>query len=302
MANRDALPGWEECQLATVPGICRMLYIYDTLEVDPALIGAAFPALERARVLPSWPVLRLDTLPFELAPPPDGWAVCGLQGVRSGRDAESEHLWPGTSAWSLIVEWNSVQSAWHALLAGQETLHQQTTSLMPECILPAMFLARMADVRLERDIQSVAAAWVPCFAQAHTRLLPLMIGLFQVWAQGSSNTDKRDRRFLLSPQPSLQPEQAEALSQWEAMFGTLLLNQVRKAERPMPVIMRALDMTSTELWVGGHTGIFGDHHTQLIEALLPIALWQPRPPGPKNPHPDRIASLEALRRVWVRWR
>jgi hypothetical protein len=301
MSNRYVLPEWKMRQLVTAPDISQVLYVYDTLVADPVLIGAAFTALERVRFLPFWPINHPDPLPFELAPPPEGWAACGLQGTSPGRDAESETPLARSPAWFLIIEWNPERSAWYALLDGQETLQRQTTSQVPEGILPTMFLARMADFRLERDIQNVAVAWVPCLAQAQARLLPLIAGLFHVWMQGSSSAAERYRSLSQSPLPSLQPEQVEALSQWEAMFGTLLLHQVRKAERPEQVIMRALDATSTELWVSGPTGRFFPLQKQLIDALLPIALWQPRPPGPKTPHPERIASLEALRRVWDNW-
>ena len=41
---------------------------------------------------------------------------------------------------------------------------------------------------------------------------------------------------------------------------------------------------------------------KLIEALLPIAQWQPSPPGLERLYPENIASLGALRLAWTRWR
>jgi hypothetical protein len=301
MTKRYALPGWKVRLLAPAPDISQMLFVYDTLEADPTLIGAAFPNLEHAGFLLSWPKFRSDTLSVELAPPPQGWSVFGLTGTRPGRDVEIGNLQLGAIAWFLLFEWNPVRSAWDALLVGQDALRPQRTSLTPEFVLPTMFLARMAHFPLERGVQSVPAAWVHCFAQAQMRLLPLITGLFKEWRGGPSSAAKRYRSLSQSPLLPLQQEEEEALSQWQEVFGDAMLDQVHAAERLEPTIMRGLDATSTRLWADA-TLNFGYPHTQLIEALLPISQWQPSPPGPERLYPENISSLEVLQKVWNRWR
>lgn len=301
MTRRYSLPGWELHLLAAAPDMSQVLFAYDTLEADLTLVGAALPNLEHASVLPSMPTLRSDTRSVELPPPPHGWAVFGLQGSRPGRDVEIGNVQLGAVAWFLLFEWDPVRSAWDALLAGQDVLRPQKTSLMPEFILPAMFLTRMAHFPLVRGSKNVAPVWVACFAQAQSSLLPLITAFYKEWMTGTSESARRYRQLARSPLPALQPEQEEALSNWQEVFGDALLDQVRKAERLEPAIMRGLDATSTQLWTDARLA-FGRQHTQLIEALLPIAQWQPSPPGPKRLYPETIASLRTLWQMWNRWR
>lgn len=300
MTKRYPLPDWEAHRLAEAPGISQMLFVYDTQEVDQTLVGAAFPNLEKAELLSSRPTFRSDRLSIKWPSIPAGWSEFGLFGTRPGSDVEKGSLQMGAIAWFFFFEWNPVRSAWDALLAGQDALRPQKTSLTPEFILPAIFLTRMAHFPFDGGAHRVGRQWIPCFAHAQAHLLPLITGLFREWVHGSSQAAQRYRQLSRSKLSS-QPDQEEAISLWQRTFGNALLEQVRTTERVEPTLIRGLDTASTQLWTDGAFS-FVPQHSQLIRALLPIAQWQPHPPAAETLHLGNTESLESLFQAWSRWR
>ena len=142
---------------------------------------------------------------------------------------------------------------------------------------------------------------ITCAALAHTRLTPLLVGLFTHWLGGESQAARRYRAASGAGRPIHQADEKRALSQWRELVGTELLEQLCTAERPEPLIMRALETASVQLWTD-RTSAVPEHVKGLVRGLLPIARWQPRPPGPQRLDLDALSSLEALFHQWTLWR
>jgi hypothetical protein len=296
---RQKLPGWQTWGFADAPGISKITMLVDTEIVEPNRIGAAFPNLEAAAFLKSRE--SLAGLDFGQLTP--GWHEFGMMSFRGGSEVTAGRYGAGAMAWALFFEWNPLRNndAWEALLEAQETIRPKRTSLMPDFIIPLMFLTRMAAFPVILGERGQAAQWTYCFARSQKRLSPLVIGLFVEWMRGSSQAAARYRGLTGGGHPTLLDEQKKALKRWQMIFGTDLIEAVRKAERVEPTIFRGLDAGSARLWSDSALEV-PEQLVDFAAGLLPVARWQPSPPGPGTLAEGDLESLATLSQAWKNWR
>ena len=295
---RQQRGAWNTIRLAEAAGISQITMGYSSAMVDPMRVGAALPNLEHAGFFSDR--ARLPK-PLDLGSLTPGWREFGMIGHQRDRELDLERYRVGVTAWVLVFEWHPRRSAWDALLEAQETIRPQRLSLTPDLLLPCMFLARMAHFPLTVEERGPAAQWITCAALAHTRLTPLLVGLFTHWLGGQSQAARRYRAATGAGCPIHQADEKRALTQWTQLVGTELLEQLSTTERPEPVIMRALEAASIQLWTDQASTV-PEQVKRLVRGLLPIARWQPHPPGPEHLDLDALSSLEALFHQWTSWR
>ncbi len=289
---------WPAFRLAEASGISQITLFYDPDYVEPTRI-AVFPNLERIGFLPDRNILSA----MDLEQPIAGWQELGIVGNRPGSDLMMGSLRAGITAWVLLFEWNPERSAWEAFLEAQETLRPERLSLGPDYLLPMMFLTRMAFFLIGPEgvrVSNIAARWTQCFAKAHKQLAPLIIGFLTTWARGSSQAAARYREAI-GYTPKHRADQQQALSDWKQTFGMELLTALDSTERLEPFIIRELEAASVRLWTEP-TFPVAKERMSFISGLLPIARWQPIPPGPKEMPEKAFTSLETLLRWWKAWR
>lgn len=216
--------------------------------------------------------------------------------MNSGRVLEAVH---SQDFWMLFFDWRPLPpaSAWDVLLTTQEKLRPHNMSLLPQFILPFIFLTRMED-----QIKSgLAARWLPHFDYSYRHSFALITGLFNRWVLERRNVAARRQHDLRAAQwgelnvdNMMTPEQREAVGVFERYFGAKL-ESVWEAERLEAAVIRRLDEASFELWQGQAPPKFDSIH---LKALLPLALWRPNPPIPVEPilqaGPDRLGD------AWLR--
>jgi hypothetical protein len=287
---------WPAIRLAEASGISQVTLFYDPDYVEPTRSGAVFPNLERVGFVPDRRLLRA----MDLGQPEAGWQEFGLMGNRPGSDRVIGNVRVGMTAWVLLFEWNPQRSAWEALLEAQDTLRPERLSLGPDFLLPLMFLTRMAFFPIGPGRGNTAARWTPCMASAQEQLAPLITGFLVTWVHGSSQAAARYRQSI-ERLPKHGIDQRQALSDWRQTFGMELLTALETAERLEPLIIRELEAASVRLWTEP-TFPVPKGTMRFISGLLPIARWQPTPPGPREIPERASTSLETLLRWWKAWR
>lgn len=199
--------------------------------------------------------------------------------------------------WMLFFDWRPLSSgsAWDVFLSSQEKLRPQNMSLLPQFILPFIFLTRMED-----QIKSgLAARWLPHFDYSYRHSFALITGLFNRWVLGKRSTAARQQYNQraaywgeLRADQMLTPDQREAVAALERYVGTKL-DSIWEAERLEAALIRRLDEASVELWQAQPKS-----DILHLKALLPLALWRPDPPVPVEPiiqaGPDRLGD------IWLR--
>jgi hypothetical protein len=198
--------------------------------------------------------------------------------------------------WMLFFDWRPRPPAlaWDVLLTTQEKLRPQNMSLLPQFIVPFMFLTRM-----ENQIKSgLAARWLPHFDYSYRHSFALITGLFNRWVLEKRSAAARRQYDLraaqwgeLNDDNMMTPEQREAVGVFERYVGATL-ESVWEAERLEAAVIRSLDEVSFELWQGQAPPKSDSLH---IKALLPLALWRPDPPVPVESiiqaGPDRLGDV-----------
>jgi len=284
-------------QLAEAAGMSQFTLLYDEEIVEPMRIGAAFPNLKDISFLTGRE--ELPMLDFGRLPP--GWREFGMLGQRPQSGLDFGRLQTGAMAWVLFFAWDPVRSAFDAFLQAQDTLRPRLMSLTPDFVLPCMYLTRMASFPLSFGERGPAVQWLSCFAQAQRRLFPLITGLYVEWIRGSSQAAARYRTSTGTGYPPFSEDQRQALTRWKNLFGTRLIDQARSTERIEPVLIRGLEAGSSELWTDRELEV-PEKLLGFAAALLPIARWQPEPPGPEQLEEQAIDTLDTLLQAWEDWR
>jgi len=284
-------------QLAEAAGISYFTMLYDEDVVEPMRIGAAFPNLKEVGFLTGreeFPMLDFGRLP-------PGWHEFGMMGQRPQGGMDFGRFQTGTMAWVLLFAWDPGRSAFDAFLHAQETLRPRLMSLTPDFILPCIYLTRMASFPLSLSERGPAAQWLSCLAQTQRRLFSLISGLYVEWIRGSSQAAARYRTSTGTGYPPFAEDQQQALTRWKTLFGSQLINEVRSAERIEPALIRGLEVGSGQLWTDCALPV-PQKLLGFAGALLPIARWQPEPPGPEHLEVQAIDTLDTIIQAWEDWR
>lgn len=239
-------------------------------------------------------------------PQHSGWKRVGLISLpgsqsggtfmQRGRVLEAVHT---QDVRMLFFDWRPqpLASAWDVLLATQDKLRPQNMSLLPQFILPFIFLTRMED----RIKSGLAARWLPHFDYSYRHSFSLITGLFNHWVLERRNATARkqyDQRVAhwgeLNYDNMTTPEQRAAVGVFERYFGEKL-GPIWEADRLEAAVIRGLEEVSFELWQEQTQPKPDNIH---FKALLPLALWWPDPPVPVEPilqaGPDRLGD------AWLR--
>lgn len=297
------LDGVSECTYVSMQkdesiGYVRLLPLDNLLFVD-----------ERAPAPLMGPGLQLAGSGARLlqAPQHSGWKRVGLISLpgsqsggtfmKSGRVVEAVH---SQDARMLFFDWRPQPpaSAWDIFLTTQEKLRPQNMSLLPQFILPLIFLTRMED----RITSGLAARWRPHFDYSYRHSFPLITGLFNHWvlerrsARARQQYDQRVAHWgELNLDNMTTLEQREAVSFFEYHFGAKL-EPIWEADQLEAAVIRGLDEISFELWQGQIRPEPDNIH---LKAILPLALWRPDPPVP-DVEPLIQTSPERLGDAWLR--
>jgi hypothetical protein len=263
---------------------------------------------ENAPAPTTGPGLQLGGLGARLlqGPQHSGWKRVGLISLPgsqsggtfmvSGRVVETVH---SQDVHMLFFDWRPqpLASAWDVFLTTQEKLRPQNMSLLPQFIVPFMFLTRMED----RIKSGLAARWLPHFDYSYRHSFALITGLFNHWVlerRCAAARQQYDQRLAhwgkLNLDNMTTPEQREAVEVFERYFGAKL-GPIWEADRLEAAVIRSLDEVSFELWQEQARPKPDHIH---LKALLPVALWRPEPPVPVEPvlraGPDRLGE------AWLR--
>ncbi len=220
--------------------------------------------------------------------------------IASGRPAELVSTQQG---WMLFFDWRAkkYKSAWVAFLKTQEKIRPQNMSLLPQFILPLIFLTQMQD----RFESGLARRWLAHFDYSYRHTFDLIVGLFGRWVL-EQRTPAAQRQYAVYAasgadmsglQSVMTPAQQAAMETFERHFNTQF-EATCTAQRWEAALIRALNEASGELWYGQEHSDLPDNPT--LKALLPLALWQSEPDGPVEAvlqaGPDRMGD------VWRWWR
>ena len=220
--------------------------------------------------------------------------------MAGGRPAELVSTQQG---WMLFFDWRAkkYKSAWVALLKTQDKLRPQNMSLLPQFIIPLIFLTQMQD----RFESGLARRWLAHFDYSYRHSFDLIVGLFGRWVLEQRSPAARRQYAIYAAsgadmsglQSVMTPEQQAAMETFERHFKTQF-EATCVAGRWEAALIRALMDASSELWYGQAPSDLPDNAT--LKALLPLTLWQPEPDGPVEAvlqaGPDRIED------IWRWWR
>lgn len=220
--------------------------------------------------------------------------------MAGGRPAELVSTQQG---WMLLFDWRAkkYKSAWIALLRTQDKLRPQNMSLLPQFIMPLIFLTQMQN----RFASGLARRWLAHFDFSYRHSFDLIVGLFGRWVL-EQRTPAARRQYAMyaasgadmsGVQSVMSPEQQAAMETFERHFKTQF-EATCVAGRWEAALIRALMEASSELWYGQAHSDLPDNAT--VKALLPLILWQPESDGPVEAviqaGPDRIGD------IWRWWR
>jgi hypothetical protein len=260
-------PKWVEVVFAPLPEWSRLVLVYDRTVVDPLSDGLVM--LSHLACIDSSVQIPL------LYPLEDGQRRFGLVGLRADRcDGACEDFVNAT--WILALEWTG-RAAWHAVLHTLQTLQPDHLSLPPDLLLPVLFLSHIAD-GFPTTAREEAERWAPLFAQAQTRLLPLLEGIYDLWMSGPSEAAACYRQLIGMP-PCLQPSSATLLKLFVDAFGYEWIALATASEQLEARVLQILVWASNLLWrAPGATKdeqrkLLSPRFDPLFRGLLPIALW-----------------------------
>lgn len=223
-----------------------------------------------------------------LPTPEEGYQQFGLLGFPPQTPLQDEELMTLktllSARWVFALEWSKNQPAWEALLSSEDHLNPLVISLSPAYVLPALFVARMADLPRETIFDTVKA-WTWLLDEVSDPLHDLIAALYLRWLDGPSQAAQalRAKSAEDEEEETLDEETRaiyqDALHAFEHIFGTARLEALQHAERLVPAVLRLLDDVSGSLWDTAmsmseeqRSALWGNLS---LRALLPIALWRP---------------------------
>jgi len=238
-----------------------------------------------------------------------GWRRVGLMSSPDSQDHSTfmaygrpVEIVSTQQGWMLFFDWRAkkYKSAWVALLRTQDKIRPQNMSLLPQFIIPLIFLTQMQD-----SIRSgLARRWMAHFDYSYRHSFDLIVGLFGRWVLEQRTPAARRQYAMYAAtgadmsglQSVMDPAQQAAMESFERHFNAQF-EATCTAERWEAALIRALNEASRQLWFGPQQSDIVDD--LMCKALLPLSLWQPESEGPVEAvlqgGPDRIAD------VWRRW-
>jgi hypothetical protein len=296
---------WNEFILYDVPGSSRYRLITHRDGKDVMSTGLGF--VDFTRILP---VTQEETqLALSLTPLPKNYTRFGILGVVPFLFPQKAHplrLKDTTNeiSWFFGLEWVRNSSAWDAALFTFDHLGAFPITLSFTLVIPAFFLARMAD-QPQASVQASVKAWAPILNEVYIELLILIMALYVAWWDGPSNAAEELRGK--SEDEALAPHEMgmlqSQLDTFVQIFGKEPLEKLRAVERLEPALFRLLDQASKNLW--SSTLRLDTQQVHLLkchfglQGLLPLALWDAQSPIAQAIANDPPQSLAALYEAWL---
>lgn len=285
-------PYWFGVTLANLEGSSRLQLIYDANDFDArqALVSLSSIAA----------VTEDDARETSLLPPPEqGYAQFGVAGLQIANIRSSQ----GTLArvrWVFALEWEKSRPPWEALLHSLDTLRPPQLAFPESYSLLVLFVAAMAALRPRSSIQQRVQCWGPLLEEAQQELQPLIDVLFLAWAIGPTTQAAAYRQFGECI-PRLGKAEQGILDRCATAFGSHRIEELRRAARPEPVLLRLLEEMSHQLWQAGQErreALLAFLGRSFLRALLPVACWREKEER-VGYEPERGSTLEDLYRLWL---
>lgn len=243
------------------------------------------------------------------APRRRGWRRLGLVGmpevdssIFQGRQGHPVQIAGSQNAWLLFFDWRARRhpSAWQTFLTTQEKLKPRNMSLLPQFILPLIFVTRMQD----RITSGEAARWLTHFDFCYRHTFPLVMGLFGQWVLARRSTAARRQYQLrfgggqIPESDAISPDSRAAAAVFTDHFPAQS-EALLAVERWEPAFINTINAISADLWFADTPPVSRVEDEPLLKALLPLALWAENSEGPAQEvlqnGPDQLVA------VWDWW-